>query len=231
MIAAIAISTDLTVWVSALLTLMVFSFLYRDNPFYKVAEHIFVGVSAAYWMVIGFWTTFWPQVVVKLVPAASRVTSPEAVPGGTDLTALAPLALGLLMLCRLVPSWAWLGRWPTAFVIGTTAGYGLVRYIRSDFVYQIRATVGRGLLPMVDGRWLWQESLAALVILIGTLSGLVYFINTREHRGAYGRVARLGLMFMLVTFGASFGSAVMARFALLIGRFQELLGEWLGLIS
>ena len=160
-----------------------------------------------------------------------RVTSPDAVPGRTDLTALAPLALGLLMLCRLVPSWSWLGRWPTAFVIGTTAGYGLVRYIRSDFVYQIRATVGRGLYPMVDGRWLWQESLAALVILVGTLSGIVYFINTREHRGAYGRVARLGLMFMLVTFGASFGSAVMARIALLIGRFQELLGDWLGLMS
>jgi len=231
MIAAVHLSTDLTVWVSALLTLMVFSFLYRDNPFYKVAEHIFVGVSAAYWMVIGFWTTLWPQVIVKLLPAAGRVTSPEAPPGEADLTALAPLALGLLMLCRLVPSWSGLGRWPTAFVIGTTAGYGLVRYIRSDFVYQIRATVGRGLLPMADGRWLWQESLAALVILIGTLSGIVYFINTREHRGGYGRIAHLGLLFMLVTFGASFGSAVMARIALLIGRFQELLGDWLGLLS
>ena len=231
MIAAVHLSTELSVWVSALLTLMVFSFLYRDNPLYKIAEHVFVGVSAAYWMVVGFWTTLWPQVILKLAPAAGRVTHPNAAPGTVDPTALIPLALGLLMLCRLVPSWAWLGRWPTAFVIGTTAGYGLVRYIRSDFIYQIRATVGHGLVPTVDGRWLWQESLAALLILVGTLSGIVYFINTRQHRGAYGGVARLGLFFMLVTFGASFGSAVMARVALLIGRFQHLLGDWLGLLS
>jgi len=36
-----------------LLTLAIFSFLYRDNPFYKLAEAAYVGVSAAYWMVVG----------------------------------------------------------------------------------------------------------------------------------------------------------------------------------
>ena len=230
MIAAVHLSTDLTVWISAALTLMVFSFLWRDNSLYKIAEHIFVGVSAAYWMVIGFWTTLWPQLVVKLAPEAVRVTDPSATPGDFDPTALIPLVLGLLMFCRLVPRWAGIGRWPTAFVIGATAGYGLVRYIRSDFLSQIRATVGGGLVPMLDGRWIWQESLAAMLVLVGTLSGLVYFINTRRSDGATGGVARLGLLFMMVTFGASFGSAVMARVALLIGRFQELLGNWLGLI-
>ena len=37
----------LRIWFSALLTLMIFSFLYKDNPFYKFAEPLFVGVSAA----------------------------------------------------------------------------------------------------------------------------------------------------------------------------------------
>ena len=41
----------LEMWVGALLTLMILSFLYRDNPFYRFAESLFVGVSAAYWMV------------------------------------------------------------------------------------------------------------------------------------------------------------------------------------
>ena len=35
---------------AAFLTLAIFSFLYKDNPFYKFAEHLFVGVSAAFWM-------------------------------------------------------------------------------------------------------------------------------------------------------------------------------------
>ena len=45
----------LGVWCAALLTLCIFSFLYGDNAFYKVAESIFVGVSAAYAMVVAFW--------------------------------------------------------------------------------------------------------------------------------------------------------------------------------
>ena len=60
MIAAIHLSGDLQVWIGALLTLMVFSFLWRDNPFYKFAEHVVWGVSAAYWLVMGLWTTLGP---------------------------------------------------------------------------------------------------------------------------------------------------------------------------
>ena len=64
-------SGSLEVWIGAALTLMVLSFLWRDNPFYKFAEHLFVGVSAGYWMVVGFWSTLWPNAVVKLAPAAA----------------------------------------------------------------------------------------------------------------------------------------------------------------
>jgi hypothetical protein len=50
------LSPDLGVWVAAALTLCIFSFLYRDNPFYRFAEHLFVGVSAGYYIVLNFWT-------------------------------------------------------------------------------------------------------------------------------------------------------------------------------
>ena len=33
-------------WIAAFLTLCVFSFLYRENPFYRFAEHLFVGSAA-----------------------------------------------------------------------------------------------------------------------------------------------------------------------------------------
>jgi hypothetical protein len=68
--ASVHISTwrSLGIWVAAFFTLAIFSFLYRDNPFYKFAEHAFVGISAAYWMVVGFWTTVIPNLVAKLFP-------------------------------------------------------------------------------------------------------------------------------------------------------------------
>jgi hypothetical protein len=230
MTAAIHISGSLEVWIGALLTLMVFSFLWRDNPFYKFAEHVFVGVSAAYWMVMGFWTTLWPGLIVKLVPAAERVVEPGIEPGAWDPTALIPAALGLLMLARLWPRLAWLGRWPTAFVLGTTAGYSLVRYLRSDFLYQIHATIDLGLMPEIDGAISPSATFAAVLVLIGTVSGLVYFLQTRRGGRVTGGVSRLGLLFLMVTFGAAFGSAVMGRIALLVGRFNELLGDWLGIL-
>jgi hypothetical protein len=57
---------QIQIWLGALLTLMIMSFLYRDNPFYKFAEHLFVGVSAAYWMVQGVWQTLLPNMLFKI---------------------------------------------------------------------------------------------------------------------------------------------------------------------
>ncbi|MCH8830046.1 MAG: hypothetical protein IID45_10770, partial [Planctomycetes bacterium] len=68
-VAQISWSRTFGIWAAALFTLCIFSFLYRDNPAYKFAESIVVGVSAAYVMVVGFWTVVVPNLVGKLFPA------------------------------------------------------------------------------------------------------------------------------------------------------------------
>ena len=50
-------------WVAAFLTLAIFSFLYNDNPIYKAAEHLFVGISAAYALVEAFWQYLKPNLL------------------------------------------------------------------------------------------------------------------------------------------------------------------------
>ncbi|MCA9791506.1 MAG: hypothetical protein KC910_06910, partial [Candidatus Eremiobacteraeota bacterium] len=51
--------------------------------------------------------------------------------------------------------------------------------------------------------------------------GLIYFYFSVEHKGwFFGGAARVGLRMLMVTLGASFGSTVMARVSLLIGRVQ-----------
>ncbi len=224
-------SLNLEVWIGAALTLMVFSFLWRDNPFYKFAEHLFVGVSAGYWMVLGFWSTLWPNAVVKLVPAAARVTDPAADLPAREPLVIIPMLLGCLMLLRLWPRFAWLARWPTAFAVGTTLGYNLVRTLRSDFLAQIQATLAPGLIlrdqaGLVD----WAASANQWIIVLGTASCLAYFTFTRRDHGGRARLARVGLLVLMVAFGASFAFAVMSRVTLLVGRLQFLLGDWLGLV-
>ena len=144
-------------WVGALLTLMIFSFLYKDNPYYKFAEHLFVGVSAAYWMTVGFWTTLVPNMFGYLHPPVLGLFATSPAEGAVVVNAmydlpwyerwlrLAPLIFGIMLLTRLLPKGAWLSRWAMAFIIGFAAGTNLPRYLQSDFIAQIKAT----LIPIV----------------------------------------------------------------------------------
>ena len=55
---------------SAVLTLMIFSYLLGDNPLYRLALHIFVGVSVAYLFVLAL------QAVI--IPALSMPDTSES---------------------------------------------------------------------------------------------------------------------------------------------------------
>jgi hypothetical protein len=217
----------LQLWIGALLTLMIFSFLYHDNPFYKFAEHLFVGVSAAYWMVQGFWGQIVPNLLAKLFPnqMAGIVEAARGAPVESHY-AIAGI-LGLILLTRLIPPIAWLSRWAMAFIIGYTAGTNLTRYLSSDFVSQVQATMARPLVTAGGANWFDTIMLnfSNLVIVGGVLCGLVYFFFSKEHTGAFGRMSRVGIWVLMVAFGASFVYTVMARISLLIGRI-EFLRSW-----
>ncbi|MCP3905703.1 MAG: hypothetical protein GY715_18915 [Planctomycetes bacterium] len=232
--AEVSLSRTIGVWVAALFTLFVLSFVYRDNPFYKVAESIFIGVSAAYWMVVGFWTTVVPNLFGKLFPGmihawAMPGLSPEHEPFWWLY--FVPLILGGMLLWRLAPAGTWIARWPLAFIIGTTAGIRLVGFIHADFLSQIRNSI-IPLLTLDDaGAFSFWGSLRNFFIILGVLSCLVYFFFSFEHKGFVGRTAKLGVWFLMVTFGAAFGYTVMGRIALLAIRLEFLFDDWLWLID
>lgn len=241
---------SLGIWVGAFLTLAIFSFLYKDNPFYKFAEHLFVGVSAAYWMCVGIWTTLVPNLLCRLWPNAvnsmvgSDCLCPEAsqVSGYERWIYLVPLVLGGLLLMRLSPKGGWIGRWSLAFIVGITAGLNLLRYMQSDFMAQVQATMIT-LLPDWQGAGhffshlsLSMESplvatFSAWVVFFGTFCGLIYFFFSKEHKGWFGGASRFGIWVLMITFGAGFGYTVMARISLLVGRFQYLFSDWIHIIN
>jgi hypothetical protein len=224
------VSQDVQVWIGALLTLMIFSFLYRDNPFYKFAEHLFVGVSAAYWMVQGFWQQIVPNLLAKLFPRAFEGAVEAARGQSPDLVYVIPLLLGLILLMRLVTPIAWISRWSMAFIIGYTAGSNLTRYLVSDFILQVKKTLELSLFAAGAGSPLHvvMHSFSSLVVVGGVICGLIYFFFSKEHTGAFGKASRAGIWVLMVAFGASFGYTVMARVSLLIGRLEFLFGTWLG---
>ena len=58
---------------------------------------------------------------------------------------------------------------------------------------------------------------------------LFYFFFSVEHKGVSGGISKVGIWFLMVSFGASFGYTVMGRVSLLIGRVQFLIYDWLQL--
>lgn len=235
-------------WLAALFTLAAFSFLYRDNPFYKLTEAIVVGVSAAYAMIVGFWSTLVPKLFGAVTPwVVHEFVNPrmDPVEPAQRVSMILALILCVMLLMQLVPKVRWMSIWPLAFVVGTFAGLKLVANLESDFLAQIRATFERPPIlkvtadpsgvPFTSGAEIfWQSFFASLknsLLVIGTLCTLVYFFFSLEHKGATGKVARLGIWFLMITFGAAFGYTVMGRVTLLSQRFQFLFDDWLWLID
>lgn len=61
------VSTEgIGIWIAAILTLGIYSFLYKDNFFYKFSEYLFVGVSAGYTLVLTFHKYLKPSLIEPL---------------------------------------------------------------------------------------------------------------------------------------------------------------------
>lgn len=239
-----SVSRSIGVWIAAVFTLCIMSFLYKDNPFYKIAESVVIGVSAAYWMVVVFWTTLIPNLFGMLLPGwinSWAMPDLSAVRGNIWFLYFIPLVLGVMLLWRLAPKGTWIARWPLAFIIGTTAGIRLVGFIDADFRSQIRNSLKPVVALEADAEPtsaaevfsnidIWTSAMN-LTLIVGVLACLVYFFFSVEHKGLPGKVSKVGVWFLMITFGAAFGYTVMGRIALLAIRLEFLCDDWLWLID
>jgi hypothetical protein len=193
------------IWIAAGLTLCVFSFLYKDNPLYRFAEHLYVGLSVGYTI-----AQTWNQGVIKYIWYPVKEEG--------NFFVLIPAVIGLLMFSRFIPKYRWLIRWPLAFMIGISAGASIPRDMNSMIFKQMEATIQ----PLV--------TINLVIIALGLLFTLFYFFFSVEHKGPAGVASKIGIFFIMISFGAAFGYTVMARISLLIGRTYFLLHDWLHIV-
>jgi len=129
----------------------------------------------------------------------------------------------VLLFTRLFGKIGWLSRWALATIIGAYAGLKTTGFAQGDLVAQVQAS----LQPLWTGQI--GSSLNAILFTIGLITSLLFFFFSREQKGALGAASRVGIGFLMVSFGAGYGYTVMSRISLLIGRFQFLLHDWLGM--
>ena len=110
-------------WIGIFLTFCILSFLYKDNPFYKFAEHLFVGVSIGYIVIRQF----------------NDNVAPRFASDHTSFLTFVPLILAAMLFVKFLSArLGWMGRFPLAFVVAMAAGQNVVALVQSDIAEQVK---------------------------------------------------------------------------------------------
>lgn len=220
-----AIATILLAGVS---TLAIFSFLIKENRFYRLFEHLFIGIAAGYLPIVTIKTFLWPQVFEPML-GLTVVTYPDGTVAQPYnplyLLYLLPFAFGLLYYCIYSKRHGWLAKVVIGFSLGASAGLSF-----QGFFAEILPQIFSSFKPLVvfeAGRIDWASSFNHTLFIVILFSVMYYFFFTfRRESRASARISYVGRFFMMVCFGAFFGSTVMARMAILVERLQFLLNTW-----
>ena len=200
---------NIGVWIAALCTIAIYSFLYKENPLFTFAEHLFLGLSVGVSMCNGYQSIM------------SDAIRPIQDKGQWQL--LVAIVGGLLLLTRFVPKISWTSRLTMGYMMGVAAGLSLNRAIDSEFWRQMKATMNLDIL-----------SANGLLYVVTVISVLAYFFfgASKEQKigGLVVKAGVLGQYLMMIAFGASLGSTIMARLSLVISRLQFLFGTWIPIL-
>ncbi len=183
--------------IATILTLSIFSFLFGDNPFYKFAERLWVGVATGYWTMLLYHQGFHDKVYLPIVERH-------------QFYYFIPVILGVMMWLRLSPKLGWLSRYALGFYVGISTGIYIPLAFKTLVFLQVEGTI-----RPVSGVW---EGINFTLALIGVICGLIYFFFSKPHKGALGVMSKAGIYTLMVGFGAGFGLTVMGRVALLVQR-------------
>jgi hypothetical protein len=218
--------SGLNIFLGGLVTLAVYSTLYRENPIYRFVEHIYLGLAAGYGVVI-----IWSEVL------SAQWYDPIFVQHQWLWLWILPLAIMAYFIFSR--KYSWISRIPLVILSGFSAGTIFQGFVSQyfpqiqDSFKSIRPTIYTLSNPNPTPSAHMLSISGAInnaLFLITLLSVMTYFFFSFEQKSKPVKsFARLGRSLMMIGFGAIFGSTIMTRFALLVDRMYFILIEWLHL--
>lgn len=202
--------------VAFLLTVMVLSYLIGDNPFFRVAIYIFIGVTAGYAGAIAWHQVLWPKLFHPIVYGTLL----------ERLLAIIPLLLGILLLSKLSPRAARLGNPAMAYLVGVGTAVAIGGAVLGTIFPQTLATMD---LFTADNTGMAERLFEGSIVLVGTITTLVYFqfgaraTPAGPQRGKFIQaLGWVGQIFVGITFGALFAGIYAAAMTAFIERIHFL---------
>jgi hypothetical protein len=228
--------------VAMLLTIMVLSYLIGDNPLFRLASHLFIGVAAGYAGALAARSVLWPGLLQPIAQTGLR----GLLNVNAAVTLLVPALLILLLVMKLVPGTSRLGTISTAFLVGVGAAVVVGGAITGTLIPQSVAamtTFDPGAVSPQTGETGLERVVNVVIMLVGTISTLAYFRFTLRSSalsdgrplgpiGMLGRaVSALGKSFIALAFGVMYAGALSATLLILTQRIQYLWDALTGLLA
>jgi len=218
-------------FVGFILTILVFSYIFGDNPLFRLSLHIFIGVAVGFAAVVVFYNVILYQLLVPFIQN----------PLGS-LHLLVPLAIGIwLLVTKASPRLASLGSPPVAFLVGAGAATAVGGAVLGTLFPQVgtSATLLDFRSAQVAGLDAGAYFLRGLIILVGTTTTLLFFYygtRTRSDQTAdrprwIQDMGQVGLVFIAITFGVLFAGVYSAALTALIERMNFLIDFLIPLIA
>lgn len=185
----------------ALGTFLIFStlsMLYKDNPFFRVGQMAVMGSSISHFILLNMQNVY----NNALTPLLSG-----------DILMVIPLVLGLLMYSRLKASISWLARYPSSVLIGIGTGVMVAGTVSGQVLDQIAVTI-TDVIPSDCGIC----NLNAIIIAVGVVTSITFFIFTKEHTGVVGNSAKIGRKYLMISLGANWSGELVWYLTQLVGR-------------
>ena len=204
--------------IGLVLTLLVFSYLVGDNQLFRITLHLFIGVSAGFAATVVIYNIIFPRMFVPLIAGQ----------GSEQILALIPIILAGLLITKISPRFAFLGKLPMAYIVGVSAAAAIGGAILGTLIPQTLASMN---LLGVQANQAFDADMGlrlinGVIILIGTVATLAYFQfsnlsklseKTQLQTWIEG-LGQIGQIFVAITFGFLFAGVFSAALTALIGR-------------
>jgi hypothetical protein len=223
--------------VAMLLTIMVLSYLIGDNPLFRLASYLFIGVAAGYAGALAARSVLWPGLLQPIAQPILQDNLGALLNADKAMTLLVPAFLILLLILKLVPGMSRLGTLSTSFLVGVGAAVVVGGAITGTLIPQSRAamtTFNPAAISPQTGEAGLERVANAAIMLVGTISTLAYFQFGQRRKtagegrppGPLGLLARalraLGKGFIALAFGVMYAGALSATLLILAQRIQFL---------
>ncbi|MDC0358443.1 hypothetical protein OAO01_06470 [Oligoflexia bacterium] len=220
----------MTILIGGVATIAIYSFLIKENAFFRFFEHLFIGIAAGFLPVLTIKSFLWPKVFEPML-GLNIVQFPDGTYSSTYsgyyLLYIIPMCFGMLYYFIYSKKYSWIAKIAIGFALGYSGGLTFKGFF-AEMMPQLTSSF-KPLVVMVSGEIDWLSSFNNIFFVFTLLAVMYYFFFTfRQTSKGSAKISMCGRWLMMVCFGAFFGSTVMARMALVVERLQFLIVDWWG---